>query len=297
MVEVQLPSGASWNRTKEVVDEVASRVSGINGVQNIMSVVGAGMMNNVQSSNSAFLIAKLLPYEQRPTEKDSADGIIQQIWAKTADIKEAVIIPFNLPALMGASSTDGFEYVLQTTEGNAPEEILLEAQKLIAETKNYQQVQNVLTLYKTDAPRIKLDIDRKKAYALGVPISEVFSSLQTVLGGMYVNDFSYMGRNWDVRVQGDIKERSSVDDIFKINVRNDKGEMIPLRSFVTVSRTLGAQSIQRFNNYRSVTLNGSAGAGHSSGDAIVAMEELSSDILPSGYKFDRVLLLVFGIFV
>jgi hydrophobic/amphiphilic exporter-1 (mainly G- bacteria), HAE1 family len=286
MIEVQLPSGASWNRTKKIVDEVSSRVSAIDGVQSIMSVVGAGMMNNVQSSNSAFLIAKLLPYDERKTAESSADGIIRQVWAKTADIKEAIVIPFNLPALMGASSTDGFEYILQTTEGNAPEEILLEAQRLIAEAKNYQQIQNVLTLYKTDAPRIKLDIDRKKAYALGVPISEVFNSLQTVLGGMYVNDFSYMGRNWDVRVQGDIKERSSVDDIFKINVRNDKGEMIPLRSFVSVSRTLGAQSVQRFNNYRSVTLNGSAATGYSSGNAIQAMEDLSAEILPSGYKFE-----------
>ena len=286
LTEIQLPSGASWNRTKEISDKVYKRIKDIPGINSVMSVVGYGMMAGGQGSNSAFLVSHLDPYEKRVDKNLSADSIIKQIWMRTHDIKEALVIPFNLPALMGVSSTDSFEFVLQTTEGKSAQELLGVAYQLMGAAQKDKKLKNVMTMYRTNSPRIKLDVDRKKAFALGVPISEIFRTLQTILGGYYVNDFSLLGRSWTVMIQGDVEERNSVDDIFKINVRNSKGQMIPLRSMVKIEKTLGPQKINRYNNYRSITINGNPADGYSSGKAISAMEKLAKNVLPPGYKFE-----------
>lgn len=187
---------------------------------------------------------------------------------RTADIKEARVFPFNMPAIMGISVTSDFEYILQSTQGDSPEQILATANELIAAANQDPNLAHVMTMYTTDSPRVKLVIDREKAYALGVSIADVFSTMQTMLGGSYVNDFNLYGRTWEVNVQGDVMERRTLDDIFKINIRNNKGEMVPLRSLVQVERTIGAQSIQRYNNYRSLKIMGAPATGVGSGKAL-----------------------------
>ena len=284
MMEIQLPSGSSWNRTNEVVKKVRERIKKIPEVEATMTVVGYGMMAGGISANNAFGVVKLKPYDERTRPDQGVNAIIQKVAALTADINEALIIPFNMPAIMGISTSSDFEYMLQSTEGASPEEMLGVAGQIIAKAKQDPRLARVFTMYTADSLRVQLDVDRKKALALGVQISDIFSTMQTMLGGTYVNDFNLYGRTWRVNVQGDVSDRRVLEDIFKINLRNNKGEMVPLRSLVTVKKTVGAQNIQRYNNYRAIKIQGSPTPGYGSGTALQVMEKVS-DSLPKGYQY------------
>ena len=285
LMEVQLPSGASWNRTEKVMAEITERIKKIPEVDSYMSIIGFGIMSGVQSSSNGFLAVHLKPYDQRQGKGQDVNSIITKVFGLTADIKEARVFAFNMPAISGISMTSDAEYVLQSIQGDSPEEILNVANKIIQEGKKDPRLQRVMTLYTVDSPRVEIVVDRKKAYALGVEIKDIFSTMQTMLGGTYVNDFNLYGRTWQVTVQGDIPDRRTLEDIYKINIRNKKGEMVPLRSLITVKRTIGAQSIQRYNNYRSVKITVTPAAGLSSGSAMQAMQEISAKTLPVGYQY------------
>jgi multidrug efflux pump subunit AcrB len=144
----------------------------------------------------------------------------------------------------------------------------------------------VFTTYAANTPQLYLDIDREKVQTLGVDVSAVFNTLQSVLGSLYVNDFNLFGRTWQVNVQGEALDRSRIDDVFRINVRNARGEMVPLRAIASARVVLGPQSIIRYNNFRSVTVNGGPALGRSSGEAIAAMEKISAASLPKGYSYE-----------
>ncbi|MBO7244525.1 MAG: efflux RND transporter permease subunit [Alphaproteobacteria bacterium] len=285
LMEVQLPSGASWNRTEKVMKQVAERFKQFPEIDTYMAIIGFGMMSGVQSSSNGFFAVQLKPYSERQGEGQDVNSLIAKIYQATMDIKEAKMFPFNMPAISGISMTSDAEYVLQSTQGDSPEQILSVANKIIQAGSQDPRLQRVSTFYTVDSPRVEVIVDRKKAYALGVEISDIFSTMQTMLGGTYVNDFNLYGRTWQVNVQGDIQDRRTLEDIYKINIRNKKGEMVPLRSLVTVKRTVGAQSIQRYNNYRSVKLTAAPAAGLSSGSAIQALEEISERVLPAGYQY------------
>ncbi|MBO7257312.1 MAG: efflux RND transporter permease subunit, partial [Alphaproteobacteria bacterium] len=268
----------------DVMNKVAQKIKTIPEVDSYLGIIGYGMMSGAQASNSGFLAVRLKPYDERMGKGQGVDSIIKKVYGLTASIQEARVMAFNMPAIMGLSISSNFEYVLQSTTGDSPEKMLDVAQGLIAKANQDPNLFQVYTLYTTDSPRVRLEVDRQKAYALGVSVADIFATMQTMLGGTYVNDFNMYGRTWEVKVQGDIQERRTLDDIFKINIRNNKGEMVPLRSLVTVHRTIGAQNIQRYNNYRAIKIMGSPAAGLGSGAAMQAMEKLSKH-LPSGYQY------------
>lgn len=285
LMEVQLPSGASWNRTEKVMKQVAERFKKFPEIESYMAIIGYGMMSGVQSSSNGFFAVQLKPYAERQGKGQDVDSLIGKVYQATMDIKEAKMFPFNMPAISGISMTSDAEYVLQSTQGESPEQILDVANRIIQEGNKDPRLQRVTTFYTVDSPRVEVVVDRKKAYALGVEISDIFSTMQTMLGGTYVNDFNLFGRTWQVNVQGDIQDRRTLEDIYKINIRSKKGEMVPLRSLISVKRTVGAQSIQRYNNYRSIKITAAPAAGLSSGSAIQAMEEISSKVLPASYQY------------
>ncbi|MDD3669219.1 MAG: efflux RND transporter permease subunit [Alphaproteobacteria bacterium] len=285
MMEVQLPSGASWNRTNALMKSVGGMLRKIPEVDSLMAITGYGVMSGSQSANNGFFAVKLKPYGKRTGADQDVNGVIRKAYGMTMGIKEARFFPFNLPAISGMSMTSDFEYILQSTQGESPERMMAVVNRLIAEANKDPRVQRVMTFYSVDAPRVNLIIDRKKAYALGVNVADVFGTMQTMLGGVYVNDFNLYGRTWQVNVQGDVDDRSVLDDIFKINLKNNRGEMVPLRSLVAVERTIGASSIQRYNNYRSVKITGSPAPGYGLGSAIDAMGEASRKVLPAGYQY------------
>jgi HAE1 family hydrophobic/amphiphilic exporter-1 len=156
----------------------------------------------------------------------------------------------------------------------------------ILEANQQPELARVFSTFAADTPQLYLDLDRNKAETLGVNIDDVFTALQGTLGGLYVNDFNLFGRTWQVNIQADKDFRKEVKDIFQIHVRNAKGDMVPIRSLASVRLVLGPSALIRYNLYRSVTINGSAAPGYSTGDALAAMERLSAQVLPAGYGFE-----------
>jgi multidrug efflux pump subunit AcrB len=201
-------------------------------------------------------------------------------------IAAANIIPFNLPPIIGLGTGSGFEYQLQDLRGGSPVDLAAVARAMTFAANQDPALNAVFTTYNANTPQLYLDLDRNKAQALGLGINDVFSALQGMLGGIYVNDFNLFGRTWQVKVEGEQTDRDQVRDIFRVHVRNRDGEMVPLRSTADVRSILGPQVIVRYNNFRSVTLNGGPPPGHSSGDALIAMETLSDRTLPAGYSFE-----------
>jgi multidrug efflux pump subunit AcrB len=196
------------------------------------------------------------------------------------------VLPFNLPPIIGLSTSGGFEYQLEALEGQDPAAMASVTGALIAAANRDPRLARVFTTFTATNPSIYLDIDRAKAQTLGLTISDVFTALQATLGGIYVNNFNLFGRTWQVNIQGDAADRGDISDIWQIYVRNSTGQMVPIRSIAGLKIVTGPQVITRYNNYRSVTVNGSPAAGVSSGTALAAMTEISNATLPAGFSFE-----------
>lgn len=284
--EIQLPDGASVNRTDAVTRRVEEIAGKTDGVASVSAVVGFSMLDGLVKSNSALLIITLKPFDERKTAALSADGILAKLRGEFQGIREALVFAFNLPPIIGLGTGSGFEYQLLSQSGASAAELAGVARGMVFAANQNPALRAVFTTYSTSTPQLYLDIDREKVQTLGINISEVFNALQSILGGYYVNDFNLFGRTWQVNMQGEAAERNRIDDIYRINVRNKDGQMVSLRAFAEARLILGPQLIQRYNNFRSVTINGGPAPGFSSGDAIVAMEKLSATTLPRGYAFE-----------
>jgi HAE1 family hydrophobic/amphiphilic exporter-1 len=285
IIEVQLPDAAAANRTAAAVERVENFVREIPGVQDVTSVVGYSFLSGVAQSNSAILFTALRPFEERTDRSMSADAVIAAIRREAAGVREAAIVAFNLPPIMGLGSTSGFELQLQNLAGRPPEEFAAVMRGLIVQANQQPELAAVFSTFTASTPQLYLDIDRNKAQVLGVAVNDIFNALQATLGGLYVNDFNVFGRTWQVKVQGEQSDRARVADIWKIHVRNAKGEMVPMTALAEARVIIGPQALTRYNNYSSITINGAAAPGVSSGDAIAAMERVAAT-LPAGYSFE-----------
>ena len=285
-MNVQLPVGASVSRTSEAVRQVEQMLKAMPQVQDVFAVVGFSLLDGANSSNSAFLVAKLKPFEERPGPNDSAQALIRRVFAEGQQIRSANIVAFNLPPIIGLSTSGGFEYQLEALEGQDPAQLGSVMQGLVAAANQDPRLARVFSLFSASTPSVYLDIDRDKAQALGLSMSEVFTALQSTLGGVFVNNFNLFGRTWQVNIQGEAADRRNIEDIWQIQVRNATGEMVPMRSIAELRFVLGPQVITRYNNYRSITINGSPAPGASSGAALQAMQEISARTLPAGYGYE-----------
>ncbi len=285
-VSVQLPDGASVSRTRAVVQQVENLIRPMPQVDGVLSIVGFSLLDGGDEPNAAFVVIRLKPYADRTTAADSAQAVIGRVFGAVQQVRAANVFPFNLPPIIGLSTSGGFEYELENLEGHDPAEMASVTDGLVAAANQDPRLARVFSTFTASNPSIWLDIDREKAQALGLNISDVFNALQTTLGGFYVNDFNLYGRTWQVNIQGDAPDRSDVSDIYKIYVRNRQGAMVPLQAIAKLRVVLGPQVISRFNNYRAVTVNGGPRPGESSGDALVAMTQISAKTLPPGYSFE-----------
>ena len=286
MAQVQLPEGASLGRTLEVVQQVEKLVLADPAVAHVVAIPGFSILDGVAQSNSAAVIGRLKPFAERTTPDLKATAVIRRIAMQTAGIPSARVMPFNLPPIIGLGTGGGFEYQLEDLQGRPPAELAGVMRAMVLSANQDPALARVFSTWATDNPQVYLDFDREKAQILGVQVNDIFTALQATLGGYYVNDFNKFGRVWQVKVQGEEDDRSRFEDVYRIHVRNAKGEMVPMRALMSPELILGPQLIQRYNNYRSLTIQGGPSPGHSSGDALTAMEAISARALPSGYGFD-----------
>ena len=284
--QLRLPEGASIPRTEEVVKQVEDLVRPIPGVEGVLSVVGFNFVDYVASSNQAFFVVRLKPYEDRSDPAQSAGAILTRLRAQMGAIQGAIGFPFNLPPILGLGSTGGFQYALEALQGQSPNDLASALRGLLVAANGAPELAGVYSTYAADTPQIYLDIDRDKAQVLGIRISDIFNALQSTLGSFYVNDFNVFGRTWQVNIQAETPFREKTDDVYQIYVRNANGAMVPIRALAEAKLVQGPQTVVRYNGFRGAIVNGAAKPGYSSGQSLDAMERVSTSTLPAGYGFE-----------
>ena len=285
-VELQLPDGASSNRTVELVEQVEAMVAAQPGVAQVVAVPGFSFFNGLALSNSAFMIVAMKDFGSRPDRDQSVAATIEAVRRMGARVPGALVMPVNLPPIMGLGSGSGFEFQLTDVAGGDVADHAAVVRAAMFAAAQAPHLRGVFSTFTASAPQLRLELDRDKLQSLGVPVSDAFQAMQAVLGGVYVNDFNMFGRTWSVMLQGEAEDRDEVPDIFRIHVRSRSGEMVPLRAVAEAELMLGPQYITRYNNRRSITLLGGPAPGHSSGAAIAAMEAVSARVLPAGYAHE-----------
>ncbi len=285
-VSVQLPDDASVSRTGEAASRVEALLKSMPQVQQVFTVVGFSIIDGANESNAALVVPILKPFADRAGAANSAQALIARIFGAGQEIRTATVIPFNLPPIIGLSTTGGFEYDLEALEGQEPAQMNSVMQGLVANANRDPRLVRVFSSYTASKPSIFLDIDREKAQALGLSVIEVFNALQATLGGIFINNFNLFGRIWQVNIEGEAADRRDVSALWQIYVRNKFGNAVPLRSIANARIVVGPQVITRYNNYRAIPIQGGPAPGTSSGTALAAMTEISARTLPPGYSFE-----------
>jgi hydrophobe/amphiphile efflux-1 (HAE1) family protein len=282
-VIVQLPGGASVARTLAVVGQAEKLLKQEEAVADFTSVVGLNFIDNYSQSNAAFIVVTLKPFEERQGKELSVGGIIGRLAPKFRQIPGGTVLSLAPPPIIGLGTGGGFAYVLEDLRGGDPQALAQVVRGLVVAANQNPQLSRVFSTFSATNPSIYLDIDRDKVEILGVQLSSVFQALQASLGSYFVNNFNLHGRTWQVQVQAEAADRASITDIYRINVRNSDGKMIPLSSLVTPRVVVGPPAQIRYNNLRAVTIQGAPAAGISTGQALKAMEKVAAETLPQGY--------------
>jgi hydrophobe/amphiphile efflux-1 (HAE1) family protein len=284
---IQLPPGASLDRTDAVnrkAVELALQVPGVNAAVNIVGFSGATFTN---APNAGAIFLTLQPFSERAGDpKRSANAIIGQLFAKFSSIEEALVLAVPPPPVSGVGNAGGFRMMVEDRAGQGPAALQAAVYAMMGKAAQTQGIRQVFSLFENSTPQLYLDIDRTKAQLLGVNVQDVFASLQIYLGSAYVNDFNLFGRTFRVTAQAADQYRMSREDVLKIRVRNSSGDTVPLGAFTTVRDISGPYRVPRYNLYPAAELDGNAAPGYSQGQAIQIMEKLAAETLPPGFGFE-----------
>jgi hydrophobic/amphiphilic exporter-1 (mainly G- bacteria), HAE1 family len=284
-ISIQLPDGASLERTHAVTQRITERVAPIAGVEHVVMIDGFSIVGGSRASNTASGIVALASWDERPGVELSQDAIVRQINAAIAPIQEAQCVAFQKPSLDGVGVSGGFMFRLQDRADAGPAMLETVANDLVATANGQAGLARVFTTFRANVPQLFLDLDREQVKALGIPLQSVFNTLSAYLGSVYVNDFTRFGRSFQVKVQAEPEFRVAPGDIQRLEVRAPGGGMVPLGSLLTVEETLGPQTVEHFNIYPSARINGQPAPGFSSGQALEIIEEMAANTLPPTMGF------------
>ena len=286
-VNLQLPPGASLERTSEVLKKVEEILGKTEGIVSFQTIGGYGAVTNTYQSNYGSIFARLKPWAEREEPEQKVKGIMAHLQQQFAAIPEAIIFPFNIPTLSGFGAASGFNFLIQDRSGSmSVQELGEQTRKFLAAGRQRPELANVFTSFDPSYPQVKVELDREKARTLGVQVSDAFQALSASMGGTYVNDFNRFGRLYRVYVQADAPSRLKADDIGKIYARSKTtGEMIPLSTLVTTKDIAGTELTTRFNLQRSVEIQGAPARGYTSGQALAALEQVFAETMPTEMGF------------
>ena len=282
-VVVQLPGGASVGRTSEVMRQAEAIVKEDPAVAEYTSIIGLNFIDNYSQPNAGFMVVTFKPFEERKNADLGAREVIARLRTKFRQIQTGTVVPLAPPPIVGLGTGGGFTYVLEDLRGGDPKELAQVVRGLTVAANQDPRLRGVFSTFSATNPSIYLDIDRDKVQILGVPLKDVFQALQASLGGYFINNLNLFGRTWQVQVQAEAADRSRIDDIYRINVRNAEGKMIPLRSLAETRVVVGPPALIRYNNLRAVTVQGGPAPGISSGQALQAFDQIAAKTLPQGY--------------
>ncbi len=286
LAALQLPDAASLERTTDVMQDVEKILAEYEAIESYTTANGFSMLTNTTQSNAGFVFIQLREWDDRPDEKDHARNIVRRLNQDFATrITEGVAFAFGPPAIPGLGTGSGFSMMLQDLGGNDPGYLVEQTENFIQAANARPEIYNVGTLFRASVPQVFLEIDQAKALKMGVPLSDINTAIGSFLGGAYVNDFNRFGRLYKVYVQAEPDYRASEDGLRFFYVRNREGDMVPLSTLATTSRTQGAEFTNRFNLFRSAQLTGQPAEGYSSAQALDALEEVAAEVLPADMSY------------
>ncbi len=285
-INIQLPDAAALPRTEEVLEKINERLQKLDSVDKYLTVAGFNIINGISASNCGLGIVVLKDWNERPGKKTQND-VIAEFRKLVEDIPEAAIMPFGVPTIPGIGTTGGFSFVVEDPSGSmTPSQMQEIVNELVAEANSDPVLSGVFSTYRATFPQVYLDIDREKALKMGVELDTVNAALQGLFGYTYVNDFNKFGKSYKVEVQAKADARDDISDISAVKIRNRYGEMLPLGTLASVRQKFVPQYLSRYNMLSSVQITGSPAPGHSSGEAMDAMERIAREKLPDGMTFE-----------
>ncbi len=282
----QLPNGASLDRTESVIRRMSDIALKEPGVQSAIAFPGLSINGFTNSSSAGIVFVTLKPFDERKSAELSGNAIAASLNQKFAAIQDSFIAVFPPPPVMGLGTLGGFKLQLEDRAALGYAELDKAKQAFLEKARQTPELGPAFSSYEINVPQLDVDLDRVKAKQLGVPVTEVFDTMQIYLGSMYVNDFNRFGRVFQVRAQADAQFRAHADDILQLKTRNAAGDMVPLSSLVTVKQTFGPEMVVRYNGYTAADINGGPAPGFSSDQAQAAAERVAAETLPRGVKFE-----------
>ncbi|OUN78389.1 hydrophobe/amphiphile efflux-1 family RND transporter [Alistipes sp. An54] len=285
MVNVTTAPGSTLSETNKVMEEIAGRVRSIPQIKDFMQTAGYGMIAG-QGTSYGMCIIKLKDWDERPDKEDAVNAVINQIYARTADIKDAQLFAVAPPMISGYGTSTGFSMNLQDKTGGDLTDFYNIYLQFIAALNQRPEIARAYSTFNINFPQYMVDIDAAKAKRAGVSPSTILSTLSGYYGGQYVSNINRFSKMYYVTIQADPKYRLDTESLNNVFVRTESGEMAPLSQFVNLTRVYSSEVLNRFNMYNSIAVNGMAADGYSSGDAIKAIQEVAAQVLPRGYGYE-----------
>jgi len=283
---LQLPDGSSIHRDERAAEKIEDVLKTTPGVEGITTFGGLSFVTTTNNSNVATIFATLKPWDERKMPDTQFGAILGHAMQGFGGLRDGFAFGFGLPPILGLGTSGGFDFMLEDRAGGSIAELSRTSEQLLAAARQRPEMGTIVSTFRDSVPEYEVSVDTDKTQTLGIPVSDVYDSLQTYLGGLYVNDFNRFGRTWKVLMQADAEYRDQASDINRFYVRSSQNVMVPLGTLVSLKQVTGPDTIYRYNRYRAIDIIGQAAPGHSSGEAAAAMEQVAKQTLPPGYGYE-----------
>jgi HAE1 family hydrophobic/amphiphilic exporter-1 len=286
LLSVQLPNAASLQRTDAAVREIENIVKGFPGIETYSSVVGFNFLSGVQNTYSGFFFIKLKPWDERKSKQEQASELVGLLNQRLAGLPEGFAFSIAPPAIPGVGSSGGFTFILEDRSGGDIAFLNSNLQQFMQAARKRPELTNLSTTFLPTIPQVYADVDRDKTVSQGIVLGDVYQTLQTFMGGSFVNYFNRFGRQWRVMIEAEGEQRTRAENVSDFYIRNQRGGMVPLSALTNIKRIYGPEFTQRYNLYRCAQVFGSAAPGYSSGQAMDALEQVFKQSMPREMGFD-----------
>jgi len=285
-VNLQLPNSASLERTSQAAAQIENILANTPGVKYTTSVIGFSLLSFVRTSYNAFFVVTLKPWDERTSRAEQFQAIKAHLNQQLSKLPAGIAFSFSPPAIPGVGTAGGFTFILEDRSGGSIEFLSQNLNTFLEAARKRPEIGSLSTTFLPSVPQKFVDVNRDKVLKQGVNLSDVYRTIQTFMGGYFINYFSRFGRQWQVYIEAESEDRASPENVGRFYVRNNKGEAVPLSTLAAVKSQLGPEFTQRFNEYRCAQINGSAAPGYSADQATAALEEVFQQAMPREMGFD-----------
>ncbi len=284
-VDISLPPATSMEETQRIANQVDAILANTPEVESRSTVVGMSLISG-RGSSYGMVICNLKPFEEREDEGEDLNSVIGKLYGATSQIKDARIIIFTPPMVPGFSISGGIELKLEDKTGGDIKKFEEISKNFLGKLNQRPEVQYATTSFNTNFPQYQVDVNVARCKQSGIPVNSVLTTLQGYIGGYYASDFNRFGKQYRIMVQSEANYRGNPEDLNNMYIRTPSGEMAPITEFINLKRVYGPENITRFNMYTSIDVNGAPNPGYSTGDAILAVQEVAAETLPTGYAYE-----------